>query len=97
MSDDNSAPEENANRLNPLKLAKRKKMCVYRLGTDMNGLICAVAVIRWAVGKWDGCKDEHIILFACSTNVIHQHSIACRRLLSWGYMSKFQGQTTQNL
>ena len=58
MSDDNSAPEENANRLNPLKLAKRKKMCVYRLGTDMNGLICAVAVIRWAVGKWERSKKR---------------------------------------
>jgi hypothetical protein len=39
MSDDNSALEDNANRLNPLKLAQRKKLCVYCPATQMNVLI----------------------------------------------------------
>jgi len=39
MSDNNSALEDNANRLNPLKLAQRKKPCVYCPATQMNVLI----------------------------------------------------------
>jgi hypothetical protein len=39
MSDDNSPPEDNVSRVNPLKLAKRKKPCVYRPSMQMNGFI----------------------------------------------------------
>jgi len=39
MSDDKSPPEDNANQLNPLKLAQRKKLCVYRPAMQMNVLI----------------------------------------------------------
>jgi hypothetical protein len=39
MSDYNSPPEDNANRLNPLKLAQRKKPCVLRPATQMNAFI----------------------------------------------------------
>jgi len=39
MSDDNPSPEDNANRVNPLKLANRKKPCVYHPVIQVNGLI----------------------------------------------------------
>ena len=38
MSDDNSPQEDDAKRFNPLKLAQRKKPCVYS-ATQMNALI----------------------------------------------------------
>lgn len=39
MPDDNFPPEDNANRLNPLKLAQRKKPCVYHPATQTSALI----------------------------------------------------------
>jgi hypothetical protein len=39
MSDNNFSPEDNANRLNPLKLAQRKKLYVFHPAPQLNVLI----------------------------------------------------------
>jgi hypothetical protein len=86
MSVDNSPPEDNANRVNPLKLANRKKPCVYHPVMQINELIND---FRSAVREIPSFTMDDILVERYTLCAVSMHCL--RALLRvWGKMRTLQ-------